>query len=572
MDGVMAFDTIIKGGTVVDGSGLPMRIADVGIRDGTITDIGRLSGARQTIDAGGLVVAPGIIDAHTHYDPQLSFDPFATSSCYHGVTSVVGGNCGYSIAPCAREDHEFMTALFAKVEGMSPNVLRSGLPWDWDTFPSFLDVLDRRLGVNAAVYVGHSALRRFVMGEAASEREANADEIERMKRLVREAMRAGAAGFSSSQAPTHVDQLGRPVPSRRARFEEVAALAETAGEGGAGSIAYLAETAVQGYDARDRERLVELAHRSGLPVVVQGMGYRPGQRERWDDQTRFLADARTRGAAIYSMLRTQPFMRPFNWRRGTSLYDGVFHWRDLPALSPDERLARLGDKAFREKLRWGLDHPNTDAAKGSTLPMPASNRVFVDRSASDPGAVGRSLAELAAARGVHAADVMCHLAVADGLETQFLWNSESAPWIEANAESQRNLHMIIGTGDGGAHADRDDGAEWSTYFIRTWLLERQVFSLEDGIRRLTHLPAMVTGIKGRGLLARGYHADVMLFDPTRLALGKKELVRDMPGDEERWQVRAEGVVRVLVNGETIVAEGRLTGARPGRVLRIGNPG
>jgi N-acyl-D-aspartate/D-glutamate deacylase len=204
--------------------------------------------------------------------------------------------------------------------------------------------------------------------------------------------------------------------------------------------------------------------------------------------------------------------------------------------------------------------------------MPASNRVFVDRSASDPGAVGRSLAELAAARGVHAADVMCHLAVADGLETQFLWNSESAPWIEANAESQRNLHMIIGTGDGGAHADRDDGAEWSTYFIRTWLLERQVFSLEDGIRRLTHLPAMVTGIKGRGLLARGYHADVMLFDPTRLALGKKELVRDMPGDEERWQVRAEGVVRVLVNGETIVAEGRLTGARPGRVLRIGNPG
>ena len=567
----MSFDTIIKGGRVVDGSGLPMRIADVGIKDGMITDIGRLSGARRTLDAGGLVVMPGIIDVHTHYDPQLSFEPFATSSCYHGVTAVVAGNCGYSIAPCAPEDHDYLTALFAKVEGMSPNVLRSGLPWDWESFPSFLEALDRRLGVNAAVYIGHSALRRFVMREAASERAATAAEIEHMRRLVREAMAAGAAGFSSSQAPTHADQHGRPVPSRHASFEEVAALAEAAGEGGAGSIAYLAETAVQGYDARDRERLIELAHRSGLPVVVQGMGYRPGKREAWDDQTRFLASARERGAAIYSMLRTQPFMRPFNWQRGTSLFDGVFHWRDLPALTPTERLARLRDPGFREKLRWGIDHPNTDPAQGSTLPMPAMAAVFVDRSAADPGAEGKSLAQLARERGVHAADVLCELAVADGLETQFLWNSENAAWLEANAESQRNLHMIVGTGDGGAHADRDDGAEWSTYFIRSWLLERQLFSLEDGIRRITHLPAMVTGIRARGLIARGYHADVMMFDPARIRLGKKELVRDMPGGEERWQVRAEGVVRVVVNGETIVEDGRLTGARPGRVLHIGNP-
>jgi len=567
----MGFDTVIKGGRMVDGSGLPMRVADVGIKDGMITDIGRLSGARQTIDAGGLVVMPGIIDVHTHYDPQLSFEPFATSSCYHGVTAVVAGNCGYSIAPCSAADHDWLTALFAKVEGMSPNVLRSGLPWDWDSFPSFLDTLDRRLGINAAVYIGHSALRRFVMGEAASEQAATANEIERMRSLVREAMASGAAGFSSSQAPTHVDQLNRPVPSRRASFEEVAALAEAAGEGGAGSIAYLAESAVQGYDARDRERLIELAHRSGLPVVVQGMGFRPGKRELWEDQARFLASARDRGAAIFSMLRTQPFMRPFNWRRGTSLFDGVFHWRDLSQLPPAERLARLRDPGFREKLRSALDHPNTDGAQGSTLPPPAMSTVFVDRSAADPGAVEKSLAQLAKERAVHPADVMCELAVADNLETQFLWNSESAPWIEANAEAQRNLHMIVGTGDGGAHADRDDGAEWSTYFIRTWLLERQLFSLEDGIRRITHLPAMVCGIKGRGLLARGYHADIMMFDPARIRLGRKEIVRDLPGGEERWQVRAEGVVRVLVNGETIVEGGRLTGTRPGRVLRIGNP-
>ena len=568
----MAFDTIIKGGRVVDGSGLPMRVADVGIKDGVITDVGRLDGARRTIAADGLVVMPGIIDVHTHYDPQLTFEPLGTSSCFHGVTSVVAGNCGYSIAPCRPADRDWLTEFFAKVEGMSPNVLRSGLPWDWETFPSLLEVLDRRLGINAAIYVGHSALRRYVMGEAASEREATPEERARMADGVREAMRAGAAGFSSSQAPTHVDQANRPVPSRCASFEEVVELAAAAGEGGAGSIAYLASSAVQGYDARDRERLIELAHRSGLPVVVQGMGYRPGARERWDDQSRFLASARERGAAIFSMLRTQPFMRPFNWRRGTSLFDGVFHWRDLGGLPPAERIARLRDPSFREKLRAGLDHPNTDGSKGSTLPPPAMSAVFVDRSAADPGAVGKSLATLARERGVHPSDVMCELAVADDLATQFVWNSESPAGAEANAEAQRNPHMIVGTGDGGAHADRDDGAEWSTYYLRTWLLERQLLSLEEGVRRITHLPAMVTGLKGRGLIARGYHADLMLFDPARIALGKKQLVRDLPGDEERWQVLPEGIVRVVVNGETIVEDGRLTGARPGRILRVGNPG
>ncbi|TMA79724.1 MAG: amidohydrolase [Deltaproteobacteria bacterium] len=568
----MAFDTIIKGGRVVDGSGLPMRVADVGIKAGMITDVGRLAGTRRTIAADGLVVMPGIIDVHTHYDPQLTFEPLGTSSCYHGVTSVVAGNCGYSIAPCRPADRAWLTEFFAKVEGMSPSVLRSGLPWDWETFPSLLEVLDRRLGINAAIYIGHSALRRYVMGDAASERDATPEERARMADHVREAMRAGAAGFSSSQAPTHVDQANRPVPSRCASFEEVAELATAAGEGGAGSIAYLAASAVQGYDARDRERLIELAHRSGLPVVVQGMGYRPGARERWDDQTRFLASARERGAAIFSMLRTQPFMRPFNWRRGTSLFDGVFHWRDLGALPPAERVARLRDASVRVQLRSGLDHPNTDGSRGSTLPPPSMSAVFVDRSAADPGAVGKSLATLARERGVHPSDVMCELAAADDLETQFVWNSESPAGAEANAEAQRNPHMIVGTGDGGAHADRDDGAEWSTYYLRTWLLERKLLSLEEGVRRITHLPAMVTGLKGRGLIARGFHADLMLFDPVRIALGKKQLVRDMPGGEERWQVLPEGIVRVIVNGETIVEDGALTEARPGRVLRVGNPG
>jgi N-acyl-D-aspartate/D-glutamate deacylase len=568
----MPFDTIIKGGLVIDGSGMPMRKADVGIRDGMITDIGHLSGAKEVIDADGLMVIPGIVDAHTHYDPQLTFEPFATSSCYHGVTSVVAGNCGYSIAPCRATDHDYMTALFAKVEGFSKNVLRNGLPWDWDNFPSFLEVLDKRLGINAAFYIGHSALRRFVMRDAASERAATTDEIEQMKRLVRAAMSAGAAGFSTSRAPTHVDQFNQPVPSRHASEEEVDALVQTTGEGGAGSISYLPETAVRGLDDVDKARLIKLGRLCGLPIIVQGMGSRPGRPpEVWQAQQQFLEEARLQGAAIFSIFRTQPFMRPFNWKRGTSLYDGVFHWRDLSESLFEERLARMKDKSFREKLRWALDNPNTDGTKGSTLPPPGLHTVFVDRCAADPGAEGKSVAQLAKERGVHAADIICDLAAADNLETQFLWNTESEAWAAANAQSQRNIHMITGTGDGGAHADRDDGSEWTTYFISQWLLKRKLFTLEEGIRKLTHIPAILTGMKGRGLLARGYHADVMMFDPTRIALGKKHLVHDMPGGEERWQVKPEGVVRVMVNGRTIADNGKLTGERPGRVLRIGNP-
>jgi N-acyl-D-aspartate/D-glutamate deacylase len=360
------------------------------------------------------------------------------------------------------------------------------------------------------------------------------------------------------------------VPSRKASFAEIKTLSAVAGEGGAGSIGYLAETAVQGYNAEDRQRIVELALASGLPVVVQGMGYRPGAKERWDDQVGFLADARAKGAAVYSMLRTQPFMRPFNWRRGTSLFEGCFAWRELSDMTADQRVAAFKDESLRKKLAADWDAPNTDSKRGSTLPPPRQTQVFVDKSKSSPASEGKHLADLAKAKGVHPATVMADLVVADGGETQFVYNSEGAEWIAANGESQRNPHMIVGTGDGGAHADRDDGAEWSTYFLRSWVLDRQHYTLEEGVRRITHLPAMICGIPLRGLIARGYHADVMLFDPAKLRLGKKGLVNDMPGGEARWSVKPEGVVRVIVNGETIVENGALKPTTPGRVLRIGN--
>lgn len=565
--------TVIRGGTLVDGSGLPMRRADVAICDGVISEIGRLARGDEVVDADGLVVMPGIVDHHTHYDPQLTFDPFATSSCFHGVTSVVTGNCGFSIAPCAEADRDFLTGFFAAVEGMSRSVLEEGLRWTWDGFGSYLDALEGRLGVNAAVYVGHTSVRRAVLGEAASERAASEPELDAMRRLVEEAMAAGAAGFSSTQLAVDRDQFGRLVPSAHAGPEELVALAEVAGRSGRGSIAFLPGSVIEGLSAGDAELILELGRRSGLPVITQGLGGRPGRQEdweaRWADDRGFLARARQAGCAVYVTSRVQPFVRPFTWRRGTSQFAGAFHWRDLPMLSHEERLERMRHPGRRKDFRKGWDQPNTDAALGSTLLPPPPSTVFVQRSGSHPELEGLALTEIAAQQGVHPADVMCDLTVADDLDTVFLWKSENDAWLEGTAQLQESPHVLVGTGDGGAHADRDDGSEWSTYFLQTWVLERQQCTLEEGVRRITHLPAQVCGLARRGLIAPGYFGDVVLFDPQRLKLSGKRLVQDLPGGGERWRAEVEGIVRVLVNGETIVRDGRLQEALPGRVLRPG---
>ena len=562
-------DLVVRGGLVVDGSGLPARRADVGIEGGRIAALGRIDAgaARHCIDADGLVVMPGIVDHHTHYDPQLDFDPCATPSCLHGITTVVAGNCGFTVAPCAPEDRDFMTGFFAAVEGMSPSVLSTGLSWGWESFPEYLDAVEGRIGVNAAVYVGHSSVRRHVMGEAASEREAREDELRAMEALVAEALAAGALGFSSCQAAADRDQTGRAVPSCFASFEEVCRLAELAGRRGRGNIGFIHDSAIGGLDDADGARLLELCERTGLPVVVQGFGQRLGRPELWARERVFLDEARARGAALFSTYRTQPYRRPFTWARGTSLYDGVFEWRELSKLPAAERRARLGDPARRAALRHALDHPNTDGTRGSTLPPPAQDRVFVQRSVADAAAEGMSLAALASARDRHPADVMADLAVGDALATEFVFSTESDEWVEATAESARHPNLLVGVGDCGAHADRDDGAEWSTYYLSRWVRDRGLVTLEEGVRRITHEPARVMGIPERGLIAPGYWADLLLVDLDALALGDKRLVGDLPGDGERWQVEVKGVERVLVNGETLVLAGELTDARAGRVLR-----
>ncbi len=580
----MAYDLVVTNGIVVDGTGMPRRRADVAVQDGRIVEVGHVdpAGAARTIDADGRVVAPGIVDPHTHYDPQLTFEPYATSSCYHGVTTVVAGNCGFSVAPLRPGDADWLIHLFARVEGMDPTAL-GGIPFDgFETFPEFLGHLDGRLGVNAAFYVGHCAVRRYVMGDACQEREATDAEVDRMRAIVAEAVDAGAAGFSSTHAPTHLDSAGRPVPSRLSSVAELEALVAAAGLAArGGSIAYLPQSAVGGITPDDEDLLVRMSLASRLPIIIQGLGARSkvdAPTAGWDNAKRFLDGATDQGAAVYSLVMSKPFNRTFDLARGTTLYEGALQFNRIftDASTVADRIALLRHPWFRDGVRDSVENPNRNPAKGPTLPPPHWDVVHVHRviKPEHEKYVGRALTDIAAELGVHPTDVMLDLALAEDLETEFVWRTETPEWIEGTRVAQADPHMIVGTSDGGAHLDRDDGAEAHSWFLRHWVREWRGFTLEEGVRQITAIPAALCGLIDRGLLLPGYAADLYVFDPDTVGPAQKELVHDVPGGASRWASKPEGAHATVVNGVPIVIDGELQGnaGLPGHVLRPNQTG
>jgi N-acyl-D-aspartate/D-glutamate deacylase len=560
-------DCVVRGAIVIDGTGLPRRRADIGIQSGRIVAIGRVSDTGiQEIDADGLIAMPGIVDAHTHYDPLLTFDPWATSACFHGVTTVVTANCGFSVAPCAPDDRAFTAEFMAAVEGFSADVLREGLPWSWESFPSYLDALDGHLGINTATYIAHSALRRFVMGERASTSEANEDELAKMEKLVTEARAAGACGFSTERMGAELDHLGRPTPSVVATEGEVQRLIEASGGRPTGSLAVLPLSAGDGLSDEDGAQLRRYALSTGLPVIVQGIGWRPGMDAQWAQDQEFFERSNAAGAAIFSLYRNHPMVRPFDFERGTSLFKGVEGWRDFANMAIPEILQAVRSPEQRERLRWALDHPITDPAKGATTPPPPFNTVFVEASTCGE-AIGKSIADLANEGARHPSDALCDLLSADELETKLAWRSETEAWRAGAESTLRHPNILIGTGDGGAHSDRDDGSEWSTYFLSRWVRDRGLFSIEEGVRRITSVPAQICGLTDRGMLAPGYGADLILMDLDRLQLTDKYRVHDLPAGGERWRAEVEGIEMVFVNGRKIVEKNELTRDLPGVTLR-----
>jgi N-acyl-D-amino-acid deacylase len=571
--GSRPYDLIIRNGMLIDGTGLSRRRVDVGICDGRIARIGRLDteDAAEEIDAAGMIVAPGIVDPHTHYDPQITFDPYATMSCFHGVTTVLAGNCGFSAAPCRAADRDYLKSIFARVEDMDPIAL-DGVRWDeFESFREFLDMRRGRLGINFACYVGHSNLRRWVMGEDANKRAATDGEIIRMQELFDEALQAGAAGLSSSAAPVHMDLKGDPVPSRLSDKREMLALAEVMGRFGRGSICFLPASAVGGLDDDDKAYLIEIGKRAGVPVIIQGLGGRnkvDAPTATWEASVKFLDAATAAGAPVYSMLIARPFDRPVTFGPECAHYPAVATWHAMTRLPPDARRELLNDPDARAEMRQAVENYNRDPAKGTTLPPPTWGVLFVDKVVHERNQPleGQSVADLAARQDRPPADIVLDLLLDEDGATEFRWRMEAPEWAEAVRIAQHDPRMIIGTSDGGAHLAKDDNADWSSYFLRSWVLDRGEWTLEEGIRQITQVPAALIGLTDRGVIRIGGPADIMIFDPAAIGLLRKEFTRDLPGNVGRFKAWGKGFKATIVNGRPIVLDGVLTGHLPGQVV------
>ncbi len=555
----MPFDLLIKNGMVVDGTGFARYRADVAVKDGRIAEIGRIGGrAEKTIDAEGLFVAPGIIDLHTHYDVQPFWDRLCTSSVWHGVTTVLTGNCGLTLAPLRPEHRETMLATFCCVEDLPVRSLSAVLPWTWQSFDEFLKAIDIGLGVNIMPLVGHNPLRLSVMDKEAWDRAATPDEIAAMQGLLRGALEEGAWGWSTTVSPTHAGPQGQPVPTRLAANDERIALGRTLGEFNRGIIEILPPGAGQP-DEADRQHLFEVAQASGRPVFFLG----------FDASARgYVEGAARQGVQLFNLLRAIPFNPRFKLKK-TTYFANLDVWDVAMATPFDERMALLTNPEKRAELR--------EAAMQRQRRRPGVlgrfikwKSIIVSKAALDKNRAleGRTLTDLAEAMGKHVADVMLDLAVEEKLETEFLLQSRSREEDVELAEYVKTGHAIPSQTDAGAHLNTNFcTAGESSYVLGEWVRERQLLTLEDAIRRFTFQPARIMGLSDRGLVREGMVADLMVFDPARIGVKEDEITRDGPNGSPRRVQRAEGVEHVIVGGEPVFDHGQHTGAFPGRVLR-----
>jgi N-acyl-D-aspartate/D-glutamate deacylase len=551
----MAYDLVIKNGMVVDGSGFSRYRADVAVKDGTIVEIGKIRGAAAaTIDADGLFVAPGVIDTHTHYDAQPFWDKLCTSSVWHGVTTVLMGNCGLTLAPLRPEHRETMLATFCCVEDLPVRSLASVLPWNWETFGEYLDAIDHGLGLNLMPLVGHNPLRLSAMDQAAWDRAATPDEIAHMQRLLR------AWGWSTTDSPTHAGPAGQPVPTRLAADEERVALGRTLGEFNRGIIEILPKGAGKPSTA-DLDHLRDVAVTSGRPVFFLS----------FDANARpYVEKAAREGAQMYNLLRAIPFNPRFTLKKTTffhnlDVWDVVMHMRvpeRLAALADPERRARMREQALKPQRR-------RPGVPGRLVPW---RSIFVRkvRLAKNQALVDRNLMDLAEQQGKHVADVMLDLALEEGLDTEFQLMTRSAEEEVQIAEMVKAGHALPSQSDAGAHLNTNFcTAGESSYVLGQWVRDRELLSLEDAIRRLTFQPARIMGLRDRGLVREGLAADLMVFDLSSIGIKEDEVTHDGPSGTPRRVQGAEGVHHVIVGGQVVLEHGKHTGALPGRVLRAG---
>ena len=562
-------DMIIRGGSVVDGSGAPARRADVGIRDGRIVAIGTVGeAAREEIDATGLTVAPGFVDVHTHYDAQAFWDPTLSPSCYHGVTTVIAGNCGFSIAPLngKPEDSEYLMRMLARVEGMPLESLREGVPWNWRSFAEYLDALDGKLAINAGFMVGHSAIRRYVMGARAVGSHATEADIAAMQQLLRESIAAGGLGLSSTVSPTHNDAEGKPVPSRHATDEELYALASVVKEFPGTLLELL--PGVGNFTEAEKERMTKFALAGNRSVNWNLLSPNATMPELHRAQLAASDYAAARGATVIALTLPQPTKIRLNLVSGFVI-DALPGWAEVIAKPLPERKAAFADPALRARLDAGAHSPEAGVlaalANWGTWTI---EETFV---AANKPWQGRTVGELAAAQGKAPFDAMLDLSLSEDLRTSFVpqvLGDDDESW-RLRGEAWQDPRTVIGASDAGAHLDMIDTFAFSTEVLANGVRKRGLISLEQAVHQLTEVPARMVGLKERGLLKEGFCADVVVFDPATIASRPTQTRFDLPGGAGRLYAEADGVAHGIVNGREIVRHGTYTGTPGGRVLRSG---
>jgi N-acyl-D-aspartate/D-glutamate deacylase len=557
----MAFDLVIKNGMVVDGTGFSRYRADVAVKDGVIAEIGKVTGAAETtIDAEGRFVAPGIIDLHTHYDAQPYWDRLCTSSIWHGVTSVLMGNCGLTLAPLRPEHRDAMLATFCCVEDIPVRSLANVLRWEWETFDEYLTAIDVGLGLNLMPLVGHNPLRLSAMGQAAWDRAATEDEIAEMQRLLRASLEAGAWGWSTTNSPTHAGPKGEPVPTRLAADAERVALGRTLGEFNRGIIEILPPGAGKP-DETDRAHLRDVALTSGRRVFFLT----------FDADTRgFVEGATQDGAQLTALLRAIPFNPKFTLKK-TTFFSNLDGWDVVMAKPLEDKLAILGDPERRATLREQAMQRQRRRPGVPGRFVPWSSIIVKKVARPEHRALeGRRLVEIAETEGKHVADVMLDLAVAERLETEFQLVTRSHEQEVELAEFVKTGHALPSQTDAGAHLNTNPcTAGESSYVLGEWVRERQLMTLEDAIRRYTFQPARIMGLRDRGWVSVGMKADLMVFDLSRIGVMEDEITHDGPNGTPRRVQGAHGVDWVIVGGQMVLDHGKHTGALPGRVLRAG---